>query len=126
MSASVVLAPKLTLMVEAATSGAIPMAASTWLGFIDPDEQALPALTEMPARSSWTSWLAELTPGIATPPIVARRAAHSAMMTPPSERMASSSRARRPASRGMASRTAPPASAAASPAAPGTSDVPRR
>ena len=30
-----------------------------------PEEQALPAETEIPARSSWTSWLALATPGIA-------------------------------------------------------------
>ena len=41
------------------------MAASTRLGFMLPDEQALPADTEMPARSNCTSWLALGTPGIA-------------------------------------------------------------
>ena len=41
------------------------MAASTRLAFMLPDEQALPADTEMPARSSWTSWLALATPGMA-------------------------------------------------------------
>ena len=64
MSASVVLAPKLTRIVASASSLATPIAARTWLDFIDPDEQALPALIEIPARSNWTSWLAALTPAL--------------------------------------------------------------
>ncbi len=43
----------------------MPMASSTRLGFMLPDEQALPADTAMPARSNWTNWLALATPGIA-------------------------------------------------------------
>src|SRR5579884_3144909 len=55
VSRSVVEGPKLTLITERTIPLGKPMAASTWLCFIDPDEQALPADTEMPARSSCTS-----------------------------------------------------------------------
>src|SRR6185369_132956 len=65
ISASLVLGPKLTRITDAATSSGTPIAASTRLGFMLPDEQALPAETEMPARSSCTSWLALAAPGIA-------------------------------------------------------------
>jgi hypothetical protein len=44
-------------MTDAAISLGTPIAASTLLGFMLPDEQALPAETEIPARSSCTSWL---------------------------------------------------------------------
>jgi hypothetical protein len=55
ISASLVDGPKLTRMTVLATSGLKPMAPRTRLGLMLPDEQALPADTEMPARSSWTS-----------------------------------------------------------------------
>src|SRR5690348_15858493 len=64
-SCSLVVGPKLTRITEPATSAGTPIAASTRLGFMLPDEQALPAETEMPARSSWTSWVALATPFIA-------------------------------------------------------------
>src|ERR1700754_646097 len=54
-SRSSVVGPKLTRMTEAAVSCGTPIAARTRLGFMLPDEQALPAETEIPARSSWTS-----------------------------------------------------------------------
>ena len=97
------------------------------LGFMLPDEQALPAETEMPARSSWTSWLG------------ARHAGHrvgadrrdprrSAAMTIPPDGMISvlQSLPRVAASRGIASAKARAASAAAIAAAPGKFSVPRR
>jgi hypothetical protein len=65
ISASLVAGPKLTRMAEAAMSGATTIAVSTRLGFMLPDEQALPAETEMPARSSCTNWLALATAGMA-------------------------------------------------------------
>ena len=40
---------------QPAISGGTPIAARTRLGFMLPDEQALPAETAMPARSNWTS-----------------------------------------------------------------------
>src|SRR5204863_8233013 len=64
-SRSLVCGPKLTRTTHSAISGATPMAARTRLCFMLPDEQALPAETEMPARSNWTSWLALGTPGMA-------------------------------------------------------------
>ena len=57
--------PKLTRMTVAAISVATPIASRTWLGFMLPDEQALPAETAIPARSNWTSWLALDRPGMA-------------------------------------------------------------
>ena len=65
MSRSLVSGPKLTRMVEPASSAETPIAASTWLGFMLPDEQALPADTEIQARSSCTSWLVLAMPGVA-------------------------------------------------------------
>jgi hypothetical protein len=41
-----------------------PIAVSTWLTFIVPEEQALPADTAMPARSNWMSCASEETPGM--------------------------------------------------------------
>jgi hypothetical protein len=41
------------------------MASTTRLGFMLPDEQALPAETDIAARSNCTNWLALATPGIA-------------------------------------------------------------
>src|SRR5690242_2497566 len=64
-SASLVVGPKLTRMTDAAISSGTPIAASTRLGFMLPEEQALPADTEIPARSSCTSWLALAVPGMA-------------------------------------------------------------
>src|SRR6185369_6098784 len=64
-AASRVDGPKLTRIVHEAMSSGTPIAERTRLGFMLPEEQALPAETEIPARSSWTSWLALATPGIA-------------------------------------------------------------
>ena len=64
-SLSEVEGPKLTRMTVDAISSGMRIAVRTRLGFMLPDEQALPAETEMPARSSWTSWLALATSGIA-------------------------------------------------------------
>src|SRR6476660_3668202 len=50
-SAEVVDGPKLTRMTRTATSSGMPIAPRTRLGFMLPDEQALPAETETPARS---------------------------------------------------------------------------
>src|SRR5688572_17005838 len=65
MSASLVCGPKLTRITVDAISAGMPMASSARLGFMLPDEQALPADIAMPARSNWTNWLALTTPGIA-------------------------------------------------------------
>src|SRR6476646_814056 len=51
-SLSLVEGPKLTRIAEVATSAGTPMAPSTRLVFMLPEEQALPADTEIPARSS--------------------------------------------------------------------------
>src|SRR3546814_659075 len=56
-----------TRMTSRATSGSSPIAASTWLGFIEPDEQAAPADTAIPARSKWMSWVAAGTPAMRSP-----------------------------------------------------------
>ena len=47
-----------------------------------PDEQALPALTAMPARSSWTSIAMLVAPGSAIAPIAGIRGDSSAITTP--------------------------------------------
>src|SRR5918993_1680633 len=64
-SSSLVSGPKLTRIAQLATSVGTPMASRTRLGFMLPDEQALPAEIAIPARSNCTSWLALATPGIA-------------------------------------------------------------
>ena len=51
MSPAVVLQPRLTRMVDSASAGSTPMAASTWLVATLPEEQAAPAETATPARS---------------------------------------------------------------------------
>src|SRR5678816_3276429 len=50
MSASVVCGPKLTRITDDAISAGTPIASSTRLGFMLPEEQALPAETAMPVR----------------------------------------------------------------------------
>src|SRR3954452_9150255 len=52
MSSSLVDGPKLTRMTQEAISSGTPIAERARLGFMLPEEQALPAETEMPARSS--------------------------------------------------------------------------
>ena len=70
-SASLVCGPKLMRRIAAGDIvAATPIAASTWLAFILPDEQALPADTAIPARSSWTSSAALDAPGSAIAPMV--------------------------------------------------------
>ncbi len=51
-SASVVDRPKLTRTTSREASTLQPIAPSTWLGFMLPDEQALPADTAIPAMSN--------------------------------------------------------------------------
>src|SRR5262249_15604488 len=51
-SPSLVSGPKLTRMKPSAISCGTFIAASTWLAFILPEEQALPAETAIPARSN--------------------------------------------------------------------------
>ena len=82
-SASVVSGPKLMRRNPPAISGSTPIAASTALSFILPDEQALPAETAMPARSNWTSSEALDAPGSETAPIVGSRGLSSPITTPP-------------------------------------------
>src|SRR5690349_21626181 len=53
MSLLVLAGPKLTRMTVGAISAGTLIAASTRLGFMLPEEQALPADTAMPARSNW-------------------------------------------------------------------------
>src|SRR5690242_10053702 len=63
-SASPVVRPKLTRTTSREAASAQPIAASTWLGFMLPDEQAEPAETEMPARSKRISCAAAAVPGM--------------------------------------------------------------
>src|SRR6476659_4873728 len=83
MSASLVDGPKLTRMTDDAISSGTAIAARTRLGFMLPDEQALPADTAMPARSSCTRWLELAMPGIGYARIVAIRVPFAAITTPP-------------------------------------------
>ena len=54
---------------------ATPIAASTWLGPTLPEEQAAPALTMTPSRSSAMTWVSAATPGIAIAEVFGRRGA---------------------------------------------------
>ena len=83
MSASLVSGPKLIRRKPFATSCGTPIAASTTLPFIAPDEQALPAETAIPARSNCTSSDALAAPGSETAPMVGMRGLLSPMITPP-------------------------------------------
>src|SRR5439155_10562905 len=65
ISASVVDQPRVTRIVAAAISRAMPIAARTWLGPTLPEEHAAPALTITPARSSAMTWVSADTPGMA-------------------------------------------------------------
>ena len=56
--------PKLILRAVSATAGSIPMASNTGERVTLPDEQAAPALTQMPARSSAITCVSARTPGI--------------------------------------------------------------
>src|SRR5215218_5601421 len=64
-SSSLVSGPRLTRITQLATSVGTPIASRTRLGFMLPDEQALPAEIAIPARPKCTSWFALATPGIA-------------------------------------------------------------
>ena len=110
-----------------ASSAGTPIAASTRLGFMLPDEQALPADTEMPARSSCTSWLALATPGmrIGADGRDARRVGGDDHAARSGDLLLRAAR-RSDASRGIASAKARHSSAAAMPAAAGRFSVPRR
>ena len=78
ISAVVVDQPRLTRIVDCANSGPSPIAASTWLGPTLPDEQAAPALTITPSRSSAMTWVSAGTPGIAIAEVLGRRSAPAA------------------------------------------------
>ena len=82
-------------------------------------EQALPAETAIPARSNWTSWLALVTPGMATAPIVghARGAARDDHAACPAELVLQLGAKLRQARHGVGEGAA--SSAAAKPAAAG-------
>ncbi len=54
-------------------SGGDPIAASTWLGPTLPDEQAAPALTMTPSRSSAMTWVSAGVPGIAIAEVLGSR-----------------------------------------------------
>ena len=58
-----------------ASAGATPIASSTWLRVTLPDEQAEPALTITPARSSAITCVDDATPGIAIESVFGRRGA---------------------------------------------------
>ena len=64
MSPGVVPHPRLTRIAEPASPAGTPMAVSTWDGLTLPLEQADPALTAMPARSSAMIWVSLVAPGI--------------------------------------------------------------
>src|SRR5438309_4112342 len=82
-SDSLVSGPKLMGRYPAATSRGTPIAASTALPFIAPDEQALPAETAMPARSNCTSNDALDPPASEMAPMVGIRGLRSAIINPP-------------------------------------------
>ena len=66
ISASVVLQPRLTRIVDGGELGLRPPSpSSTWLGPTLPEEQAAPALTMTPSRSSAMTWVSAATPGMA-------------------------------------------------------------
>ena len=65
-SAAVLAQPRLTRTAVIASSSSIPMASSTWLAAILPEEQAEPALIATCARSKAMTWRSERTPGIET------------------------------------------------------------
>ena len=64
ISRSRVSRPMLTRITSRGRRLVQPIAASTWLGFRLPDEQALPAETAMPAMSKRISCAAADTPGM--------------------------------------------------------------
>ena len=64
MSSETVLQPQLILSAVSASQGSIPIAKSTAERFTLPDEQAAPALTQTPARSSAMTCVSARTPGM--------------------------------------------------------------
>ena len=77
-----------------AISGGSPIAASTWLGPTLPDEQAAPALTMTPSRSSAMTCVSAATPGIASAVVFGKRGT-AAPMTSASGTAASAAASRR-------------------------------
>ena len=67
--------PRLTRIAPAASAGATPIAASTWLGPTLPDEQAEPDDTATPSRSSRISSVAAARPGTAKASVLGSRGA---------------------------------------------------
>src|SRR5206468_3494094 len=129
MSAAAVAQPRLTRIAEPATSGVAPIARSTCEGLSLPEEQAAPALTATPARSSAITWVSLDSPGRPRQLVLGRRGP-AAPNTRASGRPASalrSSRSRHRASR-PASSSSPAATTAAAPKAamPGAFSVPAR
>ena len=64
MSSETVFQPELILSAVSASEGSTPMAVSTAERLTLPDEQAAPALTQTPARSSAMTCVSALTPGM--------------------------------------------------------------
>ena len=60
-------------MAARASSGSSPIASSTWLAPTLPDEQAAPALTAMPARSSAMTSVSALGPASASADVLGSR-----------------------------------------------------
>src|SRR5262249_42912550 len=81
ISLSAVLQPRLTRIVEPAISGGAPIACSTWLGPTLPEEQAAPALTMTPSRSSAMTWVSAETPGSAIALVLGNLSARDPMIT---------------------------------------------
>ena len=107
-SAAVVVRPKLTRITSRAALSSQPIAASTWLGFMLPDEQALPAETAMPAMSNRISCAAA---GDAGHPVAAdrgmpRRCRRRPPRRPPRDRIVEPRAQRGHASRVLAARRA--------------------
>jgi len=64
MSSETVFQPQLILIAVSDSAGSTPMADRTADRVTLPDEQAAPALTQTPARSSAMTWVSAFTPGI--------------------------------------------------------------
>src|SRR3954451_382393 len=129
ISESVVVQPRLIRIVEPAMRGGRPIALSTWLGPTLPDEQAAPALTITPSRSSAMICVSEATPGSASAVVLGRRGA-AAPITSASGTAFSAAVSRRSRNRRTWPYSAKPAraesAAAAKPAMPGRFSVPAR
>ena len=75
MSAASLCQPTLTRIAVPASAGGTPIAARTCERPTLPDEQAAPALTAMPARSSAMTWTSFAVPAVATHTVFGTRAA---------------------------------------------------